>query len=331
MSECKFCKKIFTKKFAMTKHQRHAKYCLKIQSGESIADKNISDTTCTFCDKVLSCKRSLKRHQTTCKKKKKELSQICELTRENDELKEAVKVLTLVNKKLKAALEGKVSSTTNNSSSTDNSTTNNTINNHFTITHPITNSTIKKIVQAFTLETFKNGAQGLADLLIENNPPNSIICRDRSRQIFEWKSDENMVIKDKHLYHLMSRLCKSLKTRSGSLLKEAVDSITEIYNKKIEVDKAKGLPDKFISAYCDTKIKLIDTYKKYAEDIKTMSQGTICEATKEFARIVGIKLLPTIELGEESTSNTIDYMSDDEELINMMLRNTEDEMEDESG
>jgi len=47
-----------------------------------------------------------------------------------------------------------------------------------------------------------------------------------------------------------------------------------------------------------------------------MSNGTVCEATKEFARIVGIKLLPTIEIGEESVEN-IDYISDDEELINM--------------
>jgi len=52
------------------------------------------------------------------------------------------------------------------------------------------------------------------------------------------------------------------------------------------------------------------------ENIKTMSNGTVCEATKEFARIVGIKLLPTIEIGEESVEN-IDYISDDEELINM--------------
>lgn len=317
-STCNICSKVFTFRQNMLKHQRTAKSCLKLQNINKLEQKKILRTDCPVCYKTFSTLGNMKRHHTTCKKKKIQEAdkdkKMEELKLEVEELKEAVKHLL-----------------TNNSSSTDNSTTNNTINNHFTITHPITNSTIKKIVQAFTLETFKNGAQGLADLVIENKPPNSIICRDRSRQIFEWKSDENMVIKDKHLYHLMSRLCKSLKTRSGSLLKEAVDSITEIYNKKIEVDKAKGLPDKFISAYCDTKIKLIDTYKKYAEDIKTMSQGTICEATKEFARIVGIKLLPTIELGEESTSNTIDYMSDDEELINMMLRNTEDEMEDEWG
>jgi hypothetical protein len=268
----------------------------------------------------------MKRHQTTCKKRKnkdirdekiEKLEAVVEKL--GKQLKETVKLLT-----------GKVSSTTNNSnnSSTTTNSNNSTINNHFTITHPITNSAIKKIVQAFTLETFKNGAQGIADLLIENKPPNSIICRDRSRQIFEWKSDENTVIKDKHLYHLMIRLCKSLKTRSGSLLKEAVDSITEIYNTKIEVDKAKGLPDKFISAYCDTKIKLIDTYKKYAEDIATMSRGTICEATKEFSRIIGIKLLPDIENSEDIEN---DEDSEEDDLINMMLQNideSEEEIED---
>lgn len=187
------------------------------------------------------------------------------------------------------------------------------------------------IVKRFTIEHFKIGTQGLADLVIENKPPNSLVCRDQARQIFMWKSDKNTVIKDKHLYHLMTRLSKSLTSRSAELLKEAVDSITEIFNKKIKVDMEKGVPAKFISDYCDTKIKIITTYRKYVENIKTMSRGTICEATKEFARIIGIKLLPTIEIGEKSVENNTVYIEDDDDLINMMLQNideSEEEIED---
>ena len=316
MNTCIFCKKTFSRKPNLVKHQKITKYCIKIQKEQSISRKNEFKRICSFCNKTLSSKKGLKRHHNTCKKKKIQEA-------DNDIRDKTVKELKLEVEELKVSVKLLLTKNNSNNSTTTNSN-NSTINNHITITHPITNSAIKKIVQAFTLETFKNGAQGIADLLIENKPPNSIICRDRSRQIFEWKSDENTVIKDKHLYHLMIRLCKSLKTRSGSLLKKAVDSITEIYNTKIEVDKAKGLPDKFISAYCDTKIKLIDTYKKYAEDIATMSRGTICEATKEFSRIIGIKLLPDIE-NSEDIENDEDIEEDD--LINMMLRNI-DESED---
>lgn len=64
---CQYCKKEFKTSNYLVKHQKTAKFCLKIQNGTIENDKN----ECTFCKKTFANKGNLNIHISICKEKQK--------------------------------------------------------------------------------------------------------------------------------------------------------------------------------------------------------------------------------------------------------------------
>lgn len=62
MLKCEYCKKEFTIKSALKKHQTKTLYCLKIQEKQT-------SLTCSFCSKVLQSKKKLEAHDIICNRR----------------------------------------------------------------------------------------------------------------------------------------------------------------------------------------------------------------------------------------------------------------------
>jgi len=69
MSTCKYCNKIFTRLHNLYKHQRTAKYCLKLQCSEKADADDLS--TCKYCSMEFNRQDNLKRHEKVCTVKEK--------------------------------------------------------------------------------------------------------------------------------------------------------------------------------------------------------------------------------------------------------------------
>jgi hypothetical protein len=65
---CLFCGKQCTTKYILSSHQKHAKYCLKIQEAQNSEEIISSLVTCKFCCKNFSSGNFI-RHDAICKKK----------------------------------------------------------------------------------------------------------------------------------------------------------------------------------------------------------------------------------------------------------------------
>lgn len=66
--ECIHCKSTFSSPSLLNRHQRTAKYCLKLQNRES-------DIVCDYCDKTLSSLQQLRKHMKKCEGERKPYEQ----------------------------------------------------------------------------------------------------------------------------------------------------------------------------------------------------------------------------------------------------------------
>jgi len=64
---CEFCDKSFETKSVLTRHQRTAKYCIKLQNNNS--EIKTIKYTCLFCDKNYTSNENLVNHQKNCIKR----------------------------------------------------------------------------------------------------------------------------------------------------------------------------------------------------------------------------------------------------------------------
>ena len=63
---CQYCKKTFTTKGNLIKHQRSAKYCIKIQKEEGNILNDIKEFKCFHCHKTFTDKNNLIKHELNC-------------------------------------------------------------------------------------------------------------------------------------------------------------------------------------------------------------------------------------------------------------------------
>ena len=62
--DCQFCKKTFRTKSVLIRHQKTAKYCIKLQNGNS--DIQTINYYCSFCTKKYTSNENLLKHQKNC-------------------------------------------------------------------------------------------------------------------------------------------------------------------------------------------------------------------------------------------------------------------------
>ena len=211
--DCKYCKKTFVSKSVLIKHQKSAKYCLKIQN----KDNKNSDFfyKCDYCKKEFTRKYLFEDHTDKCLEKYKSLvikleekinkneSLINNKTDDIDNLKHQLDILQTKNDMLEKQLERSTTTVEEiaKQPKVQNTTTNN---NKILIATPLDLSKqgVNQMIQnGFSHEYLTQGQKGVAkfayDNMLKDDEGNlKYICTDPSRQIFQFKNEDGTVQKD---------------------------------------------------------------------------------------------------------------------------------------
>jgi hypothetical protein len=269
---CEFCKKDFAHHRNLLKHQKTAKYCLKIQKDMNlIKEDEIKVITfhCIYCDKHLTSKENLNNHHRICVNKfKKENSEYeiknKELSDEIVELKHQMEILQTKNEMLEKQLER--STTTVEEIAKQTKVQNTTNNNKILIATPLDLS--KENIQAaiqnnFSDEYLTQGQKGVArfafeTMLKDDQGKLKYICTDPSRQIFQYKCDDGTVKKD---------------VKATKLTKAILDGDIKKTSHKIAWDKMEDAGDEVFMAYTDhyQEIQALETdNSQFSKELSTL-------------------------------------------------------------
>ena len=216
--ECEFCKKSFSIKANLTKHQKTAKYCLKIQHSLKFI--------CSGCDKELSTKQSLNIHYQSCEKyKTKDIENLIiekieknliieKVEKENLELRERIKeqqehIKELENKLENIALKAICRPTTTNNNKTQ-----------INYLQPVTDERFETSASKLTLDYLLKGPEGYAQFALEHPLKDSVVCTDFARRKVEYKEADGNVKTDPEMIYLTSKFFKSIRDKNSEILKK---------------------------------------------------------------------------------------------------------------
>jgi hypothetical protein len=213
MSNCEYCKKDFSHNKNLIKHQKTAKYCLKIQKELNVIQEEEIKVVifhCIYCDKNLTSKENLHNHHRICiNKYKKNCTESetknKELSSEIVELKHKLDILQTKNDMLEKQMERSTSTVEEIAKQPKiQNTTTTTNNTKILIATPLDLSKeglVEMIQNGFSHEYLIMGQKGVAKFAYENILRDEqgrlkYICTDSSRQIFQYKNDDGTVQKD---------------------------------------------------------------------------------------------------------------------------------------
>ena len=211
--ECIYCSKQYSSSSSLLYHQRTTKSCLKLQEAYKLQENVLKkELTCSFCNKKLSTKYNLTKHQSICKSKVKEVKEVIEekvketkfINREEKlefELKEKEEKI----KELQARLEQqekhpKVLNKTKN-------ITNHITNNILTIYEVMKPEHVEDFFKKhYNLDTLLQGIPGLAKFICDSfiREKASYNCTDRSRHKFTMKDEDGNSVEDTNCEQLVS-------------------------------------------------------------------------------------------------------------------------------
>jgi len=250
MNCCNFCNKKFETKQTLLRHQKTAKFCLKIQRRE---DESSDDITCYYCEKKFPRKERLLSHLKICKnknaeeikniienceKKLKEKDENCEKKlKEKDENFEKITELykIQINKleekvedlqdKLQQICFRAIDKPTVKTINNNNTTTNNTLNLQTFFTPEFIRN---KIGDKFSDAYIHNKMRGVADFVHDHivmSEDGKLLyrCYDVSRGIFKYKDDKGNEIKDVKALKLIKIIQPDLMKRATDLHKYFAD------------------------------------------------------------------------------------------------------------
>lgn len=297
--ECQYCKNKFRNKSILNNHQQKAKYCLKIQG------KKCEKYKCDFCEKILSCKYSLKKHLETCNIRKNYITEYGKEDNEEernsdtdndkfqilmDNISELKKIIVKKDFEIEQQnnqivnLQKMIENIAIQSNKNTNITINQKIQQQINQLQPITDESLHEQSCHFTMEHFRDGLLGLGRYAIEYPLKDSLVCTDQSRLQFKWKNgdDDDQILCDKQLHHLTKKLCNSLLDRNEEITKEAILDIQKVYNQQIELSE-KDYEKEF---YRHKIVDITNVYKKYSGDIKKLADGDISSLQNKFSNIM---------------------------------------------
>jgi hypothetical protein len=221
--ECTHCKKNFTNKSTLTRHQKTAKFCIKLQKETEIKENEMRENErriektlrfiCCACGRKLSSKQCLKGHLLVCEEYKLiKDEEIKKITLEKDaQIEKLDKQVSVLQDKLENIAVKAISRPTN-------TTTNKTqINNNFNLT-PISDERFIESVSKLTLEYLLRGPQGYAQFALDHPLKDSVICSDYARRKVEYKEEDGTVKIDPEMTFLSSKFFQSIKTKNKELL-----------------------------------------------------------------------------------------------------------------
>ena len=284
-TKCEYCKKTFISPGNMVKHQKTAKFCIKIQK-ELCSDIENIEFVCELCNNTFSSKHRLECHKISCSKKYKDIientkkdyiaiitdkdstiagkdNEITKLKLENDELRDELKTIAYETElKILRKRDERSMSTVEEIAKQPKIQNNNKI----LITTPLdlSKESIQAAIQSnFSEEHLTLGQKGVAqfaynNILKDDQGKLKYICTDPSRQIFQYKSDDGKIQKD---------------VRATKLTKAILDGEIKQTSHKIAWDNMKdGDNDIFMS------------YTNHYQDIQDMEQDN-SEFSKELSSL----------------------------------------------
>jgi len=277
-NRCEYCKKDYTTKGNIVKHQRTAKYCLEIQEkihGENSDKIELRTFNCEYCTKKFSQKSHLSRHIPLCIEKYKfeieklmknntdQENEIAKLKSENDELRDELKTIAYETE-LRILRERDERSMATVEEIAKQPKIQNNNNNKILITTPLdlSKESIQTAIQsAFSHDHLTLGQKGVAqfaynNILKDENGKLMYVCTDPSRQIFQYKSGDGKIQKD---------------VRATKLTKAILDGDIKQTSHKIAWDNMK-----------DGDNEIFMTYTNHYQDIQGMEQDN-SEFSKELS------------------------------------------------
>ena len=211
--DCTHCRKKFANKASLTRHQKTAKFCIKIQEENERKEKS-TQFICCGCNRKLSSKQCLKGHLLVCDKYKLKVKdeEILKINSEKDaQIEKLDKQVSVLQDKLENIAVKAISRPTN-------TTTNKTqINNNFNLT-PISDERFIESVSKLTLEYLLRGPQGYAQFALDHPLKDSVICSDYARRKVEYKEEDGTLKIDPEMTFLSSKFFQSIKTKNKELL-----------------------------------------------------------------------------------------------------------------
>ena len=243
--DCQYCKKMLSSSSNLIKHQKTAKYCLKLRN---IVNEKYE---CKYCNKYYSTKNSLTLHHQQCSSRlntillelssvKNDNKKLNELNifnlQKNQKLENKIKKHDEDMKKIKEYYEKRIESledklkdvaiqavskptTTNNNHRTQ------IINNYISNMEPITQEHLDDCAKYLTIEHIKKGADGYAEYAMEYPLKDRILCVDYSRRKIKYKDDTGYVKTDPEMVSLTKRLFESIKARNKELIMKYVNEL----------------------------------------------------------------------------------------------------------
>jgi len=262
MTNCNYCKKEFSDKSTLVRHQKTAKFCLKLQKEQNNTDITIVTYKCEFCQKELTSNYNLNYHLNICKEKfkpeKQDNKEIAKLQEELEQIKKDMERLKTISP-----------ATTNNT--TNNTNSNNTINNTINISI-FSYMTPERVADTFkekySKEIFLECEKGLADFTLNNflmgKDKPLYLCTDRSRNQFKFMDLEGKLIDDPNA-DILASLTSNGFEKVVKLYKDEI----EIINKKIEENKKNNEEDNSLVN------KMNKTKKIYEKIINIKKNGEV--------------------------------------------------------
>lgn len=200
--KCEYCSNTFKRRPDLNKHQKYAKYCLKLQGKRHVPDSPKHNVyICSICDQQFTRKDNLKRHQVQCKP-----TDAYEQDTRIEQLRQDI--INLM------ALQAATATTGNNNRNV-------VVNN----LQPITDEHIQEHLGHLTLNFIEEGAKGFADFA--NNYPfkDRVLCTDKSRKKLRYKDEYGEIVNDGGGIKLAQRFFQAIAPRNEQLINDEYNAI----------------------------------------------------------------------------------------------------------
>lgn len=264
--ECEYCGNIFTTRCSLNKHQRTARYCIKLREKSDIPVKKF---VCEYCDATFTSRYRQHDHTKKCRelyqkgfndgmKEFQTLSQKQLQDKDKTIAKLEAKIERLENKLENIAVKGVTKSTT---------TTNNNI--IIKTLEPLTKEKLESI-QGLNISRALEGGTGYGKIFIENGLGNSVACTDISRKAVIYKNEEGILEPDPGLRTVSSKFFDNIKDKNS----EVIDN----YAKGHEFDEPQELISK-LSRAADIKTNIEKAVGETDSDVYEKFSKYVCQKT----------------------------------------------------
>ena len=198
MNICEYCERSFVKQGNLYKHQRTAKYCLKLQGKEPI---NTAIHQCTYCIRTVSRADILYRHQKNC---------VARETREQIREEQNTQLQEMITQ-----LQKTINSLSQNQGTGNTVNRNNVVLQNMT---PITDEDIQEHLEHLTLNFIQEGAKGYADFAGHYPFKDRVLCTDRARKKLKYKDGNGEIIEDGGGVKLAQRFFQAIALRNEEII-----------------------------------------------------------------------------------------------------------------